>query len=756
MATIVYDNVTYTVKYVDPINTPAGDGSTVATALSTLPSTLTNYTCYLIRRTTDEDNLGVDLQRTRNSGKTHIMLLGMPYPDSDLYDQIEQDAKTAWGNDPGIYARIRCNTPTANTTVADGAIFYENSIKTLYCENCYFYRDANGVTAQSYLWSIFYIDGENYTDRSLIWNHCKFSYTQYDLESDDFLANNSTITQNNYSEVKCGSYAYIHSAKNIILKDCIINYVGVWDNYWDYGEAYRSWNRCFYIPNRCDNFLMDGGQINRLNFRSRSGATSQYVPISIERNRQDGICTKSTFRNVTLNLIMMTNTSDCYNPYMIFSQSADVVLENIHCNIKHMRNYNTSSYGMNMNTDNDYAMIWLSCSRNSLRVNGVYMNMENRTDIKISGFPVLLVDSAPVSNSGNPSCCIKNIDFRFPQSIHRNVGCEIFRVERSTYGWMTDNAWSYVRFDDNYRNHSIAFLNNYLITDTYISSPAHTNWGVSIHRVGMKTDTLNCKVFASSCPVQLNSLYNYRSDSRAFRGDYACYLKCGTFTANPSYYHGQRQIDLDGRSAAYITTSNVMPYDENCISSNYACAANCNLICLNTIESGQFFARNPMVFAKSWSSIRTGSTALASLKLYSNVYNNPIYPLCIGAAPYRGLEVTPATLGKKILTVYCARGLFNNSEIERAPFKFWIEAHVPEIQPDETVDYYVTTSFGKMFKTDTSTWSGTTAVTPFKIELPIEVKELTVPIDVKLYYSWYGTSGFVYVDPDIRLTDVIE
>lgn len=755
MATIVYDSITYTVKYVDPFIQSAGDGSTVATALQTLPATLVNYTCYLIRRTTDEDNLGVDLQRTRNSGKTHIMLLGMPYPDSDLYSQIEQDAKTTWGNDPGTYARIRCNTPSANNTAADMAIFYENSIKTLYCETCYFYRDANGSSASDYFWPIFYFDSSNTTDRKLYWKKCKFSYAQYDFESDDFLASNENITLNNYSERKCSNYLYLQDANTVMFKDCIINYAGRYNYRLDYGDQRYGWGRGMLLRYGCKLFIMDGCQVNRLNYESDTNDYPERYPICIESNRQN-YTTKAIIRNCELNYIMRIGNTNAYNPCIIWSQAADMTVNNITCNIKHMKNYNTSSY--NMNIGNDKPMIFCTDNRNEIKVDGIYMNMANRTDIKISGFPVFYANATPMVQTGNPGSYIKNIDIRFPQSVNRTTSCSIFSVSSSTYCYRGDNdAYECPRFD--YGNDHIGmlnWLNNYLITNVYIDAKYHGEWGVRLWRVGMKTDTLNCKVYQYSSTLQVNNLYNYKAESRGYRGDYNAYLKCENYTVNMSRYTGVRQIDQDARSASYITTSNIMPYNENCISTTNQAGATANWVCLNTIESGQFFTRNPMVFAKSWSTVRTGSTSLASLKMYANVYNGIIYPLCIGASPYKGIEIKPATIGKKILTCYCARGLFTTNELQGGITNLWLEVYTPEIQADESIKYYVTDSIGKDFVTDTSTWSGTTAVTPFKIEVPIEVKELTVPVEVKIYYRWYSSAGFVYIDPDIRLVDVVE
>lgn len=768
MATIVYDSVTYTVKYVDPIDKPAGDGSTVATALSTLPSALTNYTCYLIRRSTDADNLGVQIQATRNSGKTHIMFLGMPKEDSDLYSQVEQDAKTAWGNDSGKYARVRCNCPAgANSNTSTNYVpFYENSIKMLYCENCYFFRDdkdsggVNTLSANGYHYPMFYFDSDNATDRKLIWKNCKFSYAQYELENDDWLNSNSTIYSDSstYPQNKCNAYLDCYSANTICFKNCIFNSVEsnaqpYYDNYY-YSQCHGG----VLLRRRCRNFILEDSQINRLPFNHNGSYNDYtfYAPFCIEYNGPEwstnDFATRATIRNNEFNYILFTGRTNYYSPWMLTCQSCDVLFQNNTFKLKRMSGYNTSSY--NCYSDAWKPTFYFNWNRTSLKIDGLKCDMSNNSYIKLSSWPILWCENMVPCCMSTPSDYVRNIDIRFPSSPNRYVGQDILRFNRntsSTYNSNTNSTNGYIT--DGYFNQ----INEFLCENIYIDAQAHTAYGVSLTRTGMKTDTLHCKIYLNNAVAQVNTLYSDRPASPpAVHEGNNSYLKVDNFIVDLTRYTGVRQIQTDALSSAYITTSNVMPYDENAVSTGHIYGSNINMVCLNTIESGQFFARNASTFAKSWSTIRTGSTSLASLKLYANAYNSNIYPLVIGAPPYKGIEITPATLGKKILTCYCARGLFTNNELQGGTTKLWLEVRTPEIQTDESVHYDVTDSFAKDFVSDISTWSGTTAVTPFKIEVPIEVKELTVPIEVKIYYMWYGASGFVYIDPDIRLVDIVE
>ena len=59
------------------------------------------------------------------------------------------------------------------------------------------------------------------------------------------------------------------------------------------------------------------------------------------------------------------------------------------------------------------------------------------------------------------------------------------------------------------------------------------------------------------------------------------------------------------------------------------------------------------------------------------------------------------------------------------------------------------------WQSDNSTWSGDTNLRTYKCEIPIEVFTLDEPIDVKIWFNWYSVNGYVYVDPDFKLTDII-
>ena len=206
MSTLKYNGNEYNILYIDAnIGANEGDGSTPSTALSNIPTTLTDKTCYIVRRQEDNEVTYVDLPQSWYNSLYYIMFIGMPTSKDPLYSVMEESAKTAWGNDTGKYARIRCNMSTSRGTSSysidinntnNKCVFKTNSIRDFYASGCYFYRDGNGATARADGFANDYIFAFDYSSSfaNVTFNNCKFGYTQYNLENNDYINNNIDIS----------------------------------------------------------------------------------------------------------------------------------------------------------------------------------------------------------------------------------------------------------------------------------------------------------------------------------------------------------------------------------------------------------------------------------------------------------------------------------------------------------------------------------------------------------------------------------
>ena len=82
---MILSNTNFNAIYVDPSAASAGDGSTPAQALNSLPasaSSIADATCYIVRRTAATSE--ARLPQGENSSITAFALVGMPKPTDEL------------------------------------------------------------------------------------------------------------------------------------------------------------------------------------------------------------------------------------------------------------------------------------------------------------------------------------------------------------------------------------------------------------------------------------------------------------------------------------------------------------------------------------------------------------------------------------------------------------------------------------------------------------------------------------------------
>jgi hypothetical protein len=171
-------------------------------------------------------------------------------------------------------------------------------------------------------------------------------------------------------------------------------------------------------------------------------------------------------------------------------------------------------------------------------------------------------------------------------------------------------------------------------------------------------------------------------------------------------------------------------------------------ICCSAGADGKFIQRNRNVIAQSWSVTRNGSESAASLRLQNNTTANA-HALNVCADPFKGFEVTPTQTGRTELVAYFAMKDFTETDEKSNLERFVIEVKVPYVDEKGNILYrrYFTNPSHR--ETDNSVWSDPEAIAR-KFVLPIEVTALK-PIEVKVRYNWYGLSGCVYFDPDVKL-----
>lgn len=763
MSTIAYDGITYSVTYIDPSIETAGDGSTPATALNNFPDVLVDNSMYVIRRTPETSY--TSMKNTGNIGLKNILLIGMPKDKSDFfYNLMETSAIEAWGNDDAAnYANVRMDSSSypqdsasgvaINTT---GQVFCESSILTFYANNCYFYRSSNGASAQSSLHIMFYFGSQ--ANSSITFEGCKFGYTQYDFDKKDFRANNTDVSTDSstYPQYKCTGYVYISNARNVRINNCTINQCTAIKDGGYYYNNYNMPKRFGILVGNCKQFEFTNNKIYKL-FRDYDNGSytsdNNYFYATIEQRGTGG---RSYYNNNTLNYIFSSKTSNVRYLKLITDAMQNVEFKNTNVNFYKMKDTNLTSLTLYTYDGNRDAIIWIMNAKTQIRLQNLNCdNSENEDGLYFKGLPVLYVWHNGLGMPGNPSSYIKKINCKFKSDANISVrDSDIIYLISPNAQWSTstNNNWN----DSYIYNCSWNPSKTIIATDIHVDAPLNGGYAFNLYHAGVKTDYVGGRVYLSNSSLIANKIYNYFVSNAGLNIYGNSFLKVGEYEVNQNGYTGSVHLacDTDKDTSVWVGKSNARLFYENTSRNLYSKSQCSVLVCPNYLTEGQFFARNETYLAKSWNVTRTGSNSAASIKFYNNTVNsNDTWPLYIGMEPTSGIEIVPSTVGKKMLTCYIALKNFHETDLPKCSRKCGVAVNVPEILTDGTVTEHVYTSTGKL-RPDDSTWSNDTDLTTYRFEIPIEVKDITNPIDVKLWYNWYDIDGFVYFDPDIKLTDI--
>ena len=124
--------------------------------------------------------------------------------------------------------------------------------------------------------------------------------------------------------------------------------------------------------------------------------------------------------------------------------------------------------------------------------------------------------------------------------------------------------------------------------------------------------------------------------------------------------------------------------------------------------------------------------------------------MVLGRKPFKGMELLPTTSGRHILKLHIAyKGYAEDSDMFR---RLMISATVRDGDGNDSV--YWSTLHGRWVDDSTSEWINDENLTQKCLEIPLDLIENN-PVDVRVYFSWFSSSGFVYIDPALELEPVV-
>ena len=687
-----YSNVEYAVVYVDPSKSTNGDGANPSSAMNALPASandFANNTCYLVRRT--EESKSCVLPNGTNNSLLNVMIVGMPIASDQMWELVPDAAKTAWGGDSARYANLRCAT--------SGASFQMPYAQQFKLHRVYLFRD--GVTADNYLFK--FTNSSDYVG-CFSFEHCKFGAKGVNVDSASY---KTQVTTN----VLTG-YVSISYARMVSVTDCVINHSLCGYSSYPHGIVVK-WAEVMYV---------DGVDVYSPAWTSSSNA----YPLMLAENSADGV--ECTVRNVT-QTIRLNGTSGTYVPALLSVQGyVSLRAENIA-----VKTGEPLATGRPTSYQNYCPLVSF---QNVPELTMKSVNLEYRDCWNIR-YPVLQASRCHLSTYV-PGVGKEIRDISVTMAREDGIGAAI------TYSNATQNGESYAAVVLTFSTGSgTVYAKVPFVENVKVLNPRGKAFYAESVRL---TDAeFEGNVFLKGCVADIRSVKTWFPGGAvgAWDGTHVRVRRLECNVDNDIYPYNEDPAvytSFSESGSVFVDESNTSLRPMTAQSSKSERIYQ-GFGCNNEGTDGHFAFRCPNGLCDTWSVHRQGGGASA-LKLYNNVCTNA-GTMVLGRRPFNGMELLPTSTGRHILRAYVAyKGYAKPAELYR---HFFISAEVG----GKTL---YSTLHGRWADDATSVWVNDSDLTRKVLEMPIDIPEVS-PVNVRVYFSWYAAGGFVYLDPDIKLTE---
>jgi hypothetical protein len=699
MATMNILGITYNVVYVDSTAVGANDGTTMANALTNIP-TYDNFqsdTVYLFRR---HDTTNISYPSDSIINAQNVFFIGMPLTTDSIYNSLPAEAKgTSWDSDLDTHAKIYITSGNYK--------IYFNDVNNFGAHRIKFSKNENSVT-----------NGNLYINSASQEGTCFITNCEAITENHDF----SDLAYTTFCD-RQGFTFYINNKEEVIINDNKFMFSGDYDGwlghhfieigntitiksndniFWASTAAFIGSYRIFHVKSDCNftEFLnneikfytqpnYDYKGFNGVDIQS-DGIIARNFKVSIARNLKDqtlfngngGIRTLFSFHN--------NNSFQEYN-------QEPIIIENI---LIDFRGYNTY-----ISTDN---IININTNRSNTDTRYDYQSNSYETSIKnISAF-VEPESTAGFTSSG------KMMSIYAPGQSISNIHVE---MESSTANCFAFQGFSIGKIEDIHIKGQTFFEN---IAYADIESISYENATEKTNIMEVRDSILNVKnMTLRSDWSGSNWLYNntVNNISSYGNGSKIMFGNCNKSILS-NYNNTNRLVNTFG-----IWGVNVRGVNGNRYMSNY------------------FYTLDV------WGTKRTSGSSIASLRLKGDVSDTRL-PLAISPDLLRGAEIVP-NVSSGVIKVYVAFKNMTNPEYIYKRLSVTVEGKIINELGDNNYNTFTSKLNGRI-EDDSSTWSepGLTTkaiLVPFETDFPLE------PLSIRMFYDWYDVNGYTYIDPQIEV-----
>ncbi len=720
---MIFSNIDFTLKYLDPSAEENGDGTTPESPLNTFPESIEDLgdnTAWIIRRTSEENSALLPSGNT--SEIRNILFIGMPKNTDPLWTMMPRIAQEAWGSDEADYANIRANT--GDEPWGDEYGFNLPACKTFMLHRVYVFRD----DSWAYM-SIFKFPAQDYT-ASISIESCKFGQKGIDLDKQDFTTSTNTS--------RCKAFFYINTAHVLSMHRCIFNIVNDGDDY--YGDT-------------ADPFHLNNASYISVSDVDVYTTTSQYggdygpgggTALCFSNGSWGGAF--SDYQNLRFHILV--NGTWGYMPCLFYSAVNDYCrIRNISAAVEERKlgTNDPSRYSIGQSMIRSHGSREFEIDGITVTIPKCWRITEGGRVVSISGF----------CNSTIPgfSKAVRNISI----SMAETDGVDSEASTGNYYDWVRQGIgdigrypwYSALELSFSERSYSEGAWEPVIVSGITVTHPH----GVALYAYGCQIRNCSLKgtIKLRRCVADVTSMTSFYPGYALFAAE-ASTLRVGTLTL------GKENAEITGgaddpavgsyysdTSFIYVGTSNG-PLKSNIGGTATNVYNGYNVICGNENDSGHYTCRSENYICDTWNARRTGG-APACLKIVSSA--NGSGGMSLGRAPFRGFQVTPAATGIHKLELHiAAKGISDLSELNR---RLLVQVSVP--RANGTQDVYFSSTSGHWEDDSSSEWVNDSKLEQRKLVMPLNITEAGA-LDVKIHYQLYSASGYVYIDPSITLTPV--
>ena len=684
-----YSNVDFDIVYVDPSRGTGGDGTTPATALKSLPATASDF----------QDNTCYLIRRTAESASCtipngtnydikNLIITGMPMASDAMWELVPAAARTAWGSDSAQYANVQSTAPSGSFQLPYAQHFL--------LHRTYLFRD--GINADNYI--LKFSNSSDYIG-CFSFQHCKFGSKGIDLDLASYAGELTTS--------RCKSYVYIYYARMVDISDCTINHAVTGNSsnahgiyvYWSdvmnvqdvrvYSAAWTDYGQ--YYPLYLVYQYAKGIECNIVNVTQtvRRNGSASHVPLLLSVQGYASMRVKNV-RIVTGTPLSSTRPSSYQidNPIMYFGNVYEMNVDGIDATLSECWYCKSPVLSMSRCYNSTYV------PGVSKPVRNVSVTLAETDGI---GSPITY---AYASQTGEGYAAVVMNFSANEGSVYAKVPC----VDGLTVRCYRGKAF----YGEGIRLTDATFEGSVFLRQSVADITSIRTWfpGKAIH----VSEGTHARVRSLVCNVE-NPTYTYNEDPAV----------ASTYSDNASVFVDESNTALHPMAALSSKTSHIYQ----------------GIGCNNEGAEGHFAFRCANGLCDTWSVHRQGGGASA-LKLSNNVCSGAD-TMVLGRRPFNGMQILPTTTGRHILKAYIAfKGYAKPAELYR---QFFISVQIGE-------KTYYSTLHGRWADDPSSVWVNDSDLEQKVLEMPIDIPEVS-PVDVRVYFSWYSSGGFVYLDPDIKL-----